>query len=138
MCIRDRLYGIKYEHKENIFNDFNRERLLPYMISKEGPAISVADFNIDGNYDLFFGSASFSESRLYLGTDQGNYIENESSFKSDFISEDVDSEFFDVDGDKDLDLYVVSAGNEFPYSAESLRDRSVSYTHLTLPTKRIV
>jgi len=116
--------GIKYEHKENVFNDFNRERLLPYMISKEGPAISVSDINEDGNYDLFFGSASFSESKLYLGTDRGNYIENEISFfKDDFIAEDVDAEFFDVDGDKDLDLYVVSAGNEFPYSAESLRDR---------------
>ena len=77
------------------------------MISKEGPAISVADINIDGNYDLFFGSASFSESKLYLGTDEGNYIENESSFKNDFISEDVDSEFFDVDGDKDLDLSLI-------------------------------
>ena len=83
----------------------------------------VSDINDDGNYDLFFGSASFSESRLYLGTDDGNFIENESSFKNDFIAEDVDAEFFDVDGDKDLDLYVVSAGNEFPYSAESLRDR---------------
>ena len=46
--------GIKFTHKENIFNDFNRERLLPFMISREGPAIAVSDINSDGNNDIFF------------------------------------------------------------------------------------
>ena len=72
--------GIKFTHKENIFNDFNRERLLPFMISREGPAIAVSDINSDGNNDIFFGSASFSKSELYLGTDDGNYILKKMTF----------------------------------------------------------
>ena len=57
------------------------------MISREGPAIAVSDINSDGNNDIFFGSASFSKSELYLGTDDGNYILNKNDFfDSDFLN----------------------------------------------------
>ena len=53
---------LEYSHNENLFNDFNRERLIPYMISREGPAIAIADVNGDNINDVFIGSPSFQKS----------------------------------------------------------------------------
>ena len=44
------------------------------MLSKEGPALSVADINDDGISDLFVGSSSFQKSKIYLGNKAGGFI----------------------------------------------------------------
>ena len=46
--------GIDYTHKENDFVDFNREPLMPHMLSREGPKIASGDVNRDGLIDLYF------------------------------------------------------------------------------------
>ena len=38
---------ILYKHEENDFHEFDREPLIPHMLSTEGPALAVADFNHD-------------------------------------------------------------------------------------------
>ena len=115
---------INYNHNENLFNDFNRERLIPYMISREGPAIAIGDLNLDGFSDIFLGSPSFQKSELFLGNKNGNFtFSDQKDISEDLLSEDVDALFFDLDNDNDLDLYVVSGGYEFPESANSLKDR---------------
>ncbi len=35
-------------HKENDFHEFDRETLIPHMLSTEGPALAIADINKDG------------------------------------------------------------------------------------------
>src|SRR5205085_989711 len=35
--------SLNYKHVENLFNEFNREPLIPHMVSTEGPALAVAD-----------------------------------------------------------------------------------------------
>ena len=40
--------GLNFEHQENRFVDFDRDRLLFHMISGDGPKISVADVDGDG------------------------------------------------------------------------------------------
>jgi hypothetical protein len=115
---------INYKHNENLFNDFNRERLIPYMVSREGPAIAIGDINGDDVYDVFLGSPSFQKSELYIGDINGKFtFSDQKDISEDLLSEDVDALFFDIDNDNDLDLYVVSGGYEFPETAKSLKDR---------------
>ncbi len=54
--ITDRV-RLPYMHRENDFVDFDREPLIPKLLSTEGPYIAVADVNGDGLDDLFIGGA---------------------------------------------------------------------------------
>ena len=115
---------LDYNHNENLFNDFNRERLIPYMISREGPAIAIADINGDNINDVFIGSPSFQKSEIFIGNKNEEFtLSDQKDLYKDYISEDVDALFFDIDNDEDLDLYVVSGGNEFSKITNSLKDR---------------
>jgi enediyne biosynthesis protein E4 len=103
-----------FKHKENRFPEFDKEALLPYMLSTEGPAIAVGDVNQDGLEDVFVGGAKRQVSQIYLQKNNGDFTLSDQKLLSiDSVYEDVDAVFFDADGDKDMDLLVASGGNEF-------------------------
>jgi enediyne biosynthesis protein E4 len=113
-----------YRHQENAFVDFDRERLMPKMVSTEGPHMAVADVNGDGLEDVYLGGAKGQPGMLLLRTSSGTFAaSNESVFASDAISEDVGALFFDANGDRHPDLYVVSGGSEYSDGASGLQDR---------------
>ena len=115
---------IPFTHEENTFVDFDRERLIHQMTSREGPKISVADVNGDGREDVFLGGAKDQAGALFIQQPGGHFLPaNEEAFQADAKSEDTDCLFFDADGDGDMDLYVASGGSEFSSSSSALMDR---------------
>ena len=48
--------GITFIHREDNYNDFEFEPLLPYKNSQMGPGLAVGDVNGDGLEDFFIGN----------------------------------------------------------------------------------
>jgi hypothetical protein len=121
--VTDRV-ALDFVHRENEFVDFDRERLMPKLLSTEGPFMAVADVNGDGLDDAFIGGAKDQPGRLLMQRPDGGFAStNEALLERDRISEDLGAVFFDADGDGSTDLYVVSGGSEFTDMAPALQDR---------------
>ncbi|MCB0595342.1 MAG: VCBS repeat-containing protein [Lewinellaceae bacterium] len=117
--------ALDFRHKESPYIDFNREYLIPHMVSTEGPALAVGDVNGDGLEDVFLGGAKRLKSRIYYQSADGKFYENTpAAILSDSLFEDVDAVFADLENDGDLDLIVASGGNEFWDQHEALKQRA--------------
>lgn len=111
-------------HRENAFNDFDRDRLQYSMLSTQGPAFAVGDLNGDGLDDFYIGGATGHAGNIYLQkTGSRLDVLPGQVFAADSLYEDVDAVFFDADGDRDLDLYVVTGGSEYTAQSAQNADR---------------
>jgi enediyne biosynthesis protein E4 len=116
------LFG-NYYHTENSFYDYNREILLPHMMSTLGPKLAVADVNNNGLEDVYIGGPKGFAGTLFLQQANGTFKPSAQSWQSDAMFEDLGSCFFDANGDGHVDLYVVSGGNEADLATGLFRDR---------------
>lgn len=113
-----------WKHRENDFVDYNKQYLIPHAQSTRGPKIAVADVNGDGLDDFYTCGAKGQPGSLQIQQKDGGFVSsNNMVFEIDAGCEDVDAIFFDANGDKTPDLYVVSGGNEAVGQDITLLDR---------------
>jgi hypothetical protein len=113
----------EFIHKENVFDDYKYQVLLPYKLSQLGPDIAVGDVNKDKLDDFFIGNASGSSGKLFIQNINGTFRVQDGPWKQDSLYEDEGCLLFDADNDGEPDLFVVSGGNEFTEGSENYNSR---------------
>lgn len=104
---------MSFVHRENAFESFTQERLMPHMLSAMGPKLAIGDVNKDGLEDVFVGGAKGQTGEIHLQQKNGLFIKSrQAHLERDSVSEDAGATFFDADGDGDADLVVTSGGHE--------------------------
>ncbi|WP_228027866.1 VCBS repeat-containing protein [Costertonia aggregata] len=112
----------EYIHSEDLYNDFRQERLIPYQVSKQGPAFAVGDIDNNGYDDIFIGNSSGNKPVMFKNNGKRFLKTSIPTIELDSLCEDNAALFFDVDNDNDLDLYVASGITSLK-NGKSLQDR---------------
>ncbi len=121
----NRKYGIRFKPKERDFVDYDIQPSLPHKLSQYGPGIAVGDIDGNGFDDFYIGGSSGNRGVFFMQNASGKFVLDSSRFaqKDDDLYEDMGALLFDADGDKDLDLYLVSGSYEIPPNNEISNDR---------------
>lgn len=107
-----------FSHTEYPFHEFDREALMPFMTSTEGPALAVGDINKDGFEDVYLGGSRYYPAQLIIQSN-GKWIKSQQpQFLLDSMYEDICAVMHDFTGDGNIDVLVGSGGNEFFNSSE--------------------
>jgi hypothetical protein len=102
---------IQYTRTEFDENDFKRQQLMLFMLSKTGPVMAKADINKDGLDDIFISGDGNNPGKIYLQQKDGSFKpvaglnigdENTSAIAA--------AAFFDANGDGYPDLYIAKGG----------------------------
>ena len=105
------LLDAPFVHRENDYNEYEKEVLLPHTQARLGPALAVADINGDGLEDFFVGGGPGQMGVIYMQESNGKFTKKTNvGLETDRPFEDIGAVFFDSDGDSDMDLYVASGG----------------------------
>lgn len=108
----ERIYNIAdFLHKEDNFDDFKRDKIIPHRVSRSGPVIAVADINKDGLQDFYITGAKNQRSALFIQQTNGTFkaipIDGSVPNKDDEVA----AIFADIDHDGFPDLITGIGSN---------------------------
>ena len=109
-------------YQENDFDEFRRDRIVPFGSARSGPSMEVGDINNHGYPDLIVGGATGYTVTIYFANASGEFR------KAQALEETTDYEttsllLIDLDNDNDLDLYVGNGSNEGWGNSYHLQDQ---------------
>jgi enediyne biosynthesis protein E4 len=113
--------NIDFKHLENNYNDFKIQPLLPQLHSQGSPAMATGDVNGDGLEDFYISAAAGSVGCFFIQNRNGGF--DKKPLPQVALADETGALFFDADGDKDLDLYIVGGGSEFELGSPQYQDR---------------
>lgn len=114
--------GIDFAHQEDRYIDFDRQKIMPYRVSDQGPATALGDINDDGKVDIFFGSSKYTPSQMYMQLDSTFKRVRIPVIEKDSIKEDVVAIIADFNNDNRADILVGSGGADFYNKMKPLLD----------------
>ncbi|HWB24881.1 MAG TPA: VCBS repeat-containing protein [Chitinophagaceae bacterium] len=112
-------------HKEDDFNDFNIQKLLPHKLSDYAPGLAAGDVNDDGLDDIVIGGSPGYSTQILLQQANGSFLTKNLQPGATRLNKRQDETgilLFDADGDGDLDLYVATGGFNNPENSSVYRD----------------
>lgn len=116
--------GIDFVQRENYYDDYTDQVLLPHKLSEAGPFVTVGDVTGNGLDDFYIGGPSGQAGALYLQNADGRFQKQPiQAFENDRFFEDAHAAFLDFDGDGKLDLLVASGSYEFPAGSKGFEPR---------------
>ncbi|AKD58245.1 VCBS repeat-containing protein [Spirosoma radiotolerans] len=100
--------AIAFTHKLDSTNNFDQQILLPIQYSATGVHMATGDVNNDGLVDLFVGGNRLQQGQLLYQNVNGLF--KPTTLPNLDGRTNTDAVLLDVNGDKQLDLYVVNGG----------------------------
>lgn len=112
---------VDYQHEEDNFVDFRDNPTLIHMNSKLGPGLAVGDIDNDGLEDFYVGGTEKKSGQLFKQSPNGTFALQK--LPKNIPQEDMATLFLDVDADKDLDLILISGGENPETTKNKYMDR---------------
>ena len=65
---------ISHTHHDELFNDYGRQPLLPYLLSQEGPGVAWVNLSGGKHEELVIGTGRGGESAIYVSNEKGGLM----------------------------------------------------------------